>query len=91
MQLGESASAKNWIIIRYADVLLISSQQTLSTAGTGNNTFTLLNGRWDFTDTFGNNGPMLMSKEELRIGIRDDLSLASFFKVSCHGILVEEN
>lgn len=85
------AGAANAIIKDNADVFLISSHQVTSTAGEGVNTFTLINGRWDFTDTFGDNGPMLMRKEDLKITIRDNLTTASFFKVACHDILIEGN
>lgn len=85
------AGAANSTIRNNADVFLISSEQVTNTAGEGVNTFTLINGRWDFTDTFGDNGPMLMNKDQLKITIRDNLTSASFFKVACHGILIEEN
>ena len=85
------AGLANTLISTNSDVLLISSEQTLVTAGTGSNTFTLLNGRWDFTDTFGDNGSMLLNKDNLKISIRDDMTGVKFFRVSCHGILIEEN
>lgn len=85
------AGAANSTIRNNADVFLISSEQVTSTAAGGTNTFTLINGRWDFTDTFGDNGSILMNKDQLKITIRDDLTTASFFKVACHEIIIEEN
>ena len=74
-----------------ADIFLLSSQQVTSTAGQGSNTFTLIQGRWNFQDSFGGNGLIMMNMDDLKITVRDDLTAMSYFKVSCHGILLEEN
>lgn len=70
------------------DIFLISSSQFTQTVGLLN-PFTLIAGRWDFTDTFGENGPMIMRADSLKITIRDNLSGISYFKVACHGILLQ--
>lgn len=78
------------IIKDNGDIFLISSSQFTQTVGLLA-PFTLISGRWDFTDTFGENGPMIMTADSLKITIRDNLSGISYFKVACHGILLEDN
>ena len=73
-----------------SDVLLVSSSQTIFTAGEGVNTYSVIKGRWDFTDTFGNNAPIITDVESLKITIRDNIGDVPVFRVSCHGILIEE-
>lgn len=86
-EAGEASA----VIKDNADVFLISSQQHTSTAGSGGNTYTVISGRWDFSDTFSDNGSMLFDLDSFKITIRDNLSGITLFRVSIHGILLEDN
>lgn len=80
----------NQVIIKdNADIALISSRVATIAYGTGSNTYTAIIGRWDFTDTFGGNAPILTNVNDLKISIPDNLSTIPLFRVSCHGILIE--
>ena len=84
-------SGQNEVVITTnADVMLISSQTNIITAGTGSNTYSVIVGRWDFTDTLGGNAPIITNSNDLKITIRDNLSDVPFFQVACHGILIQE-
>jgi hypothetical protein len=76
------------IIYDNAGVMLISSNQFIAAAGVGVNIYTVIVGRWDFTDTFGGNAPVLMNSRNMKMIVQDDLSDIPLFRVSCHGIKI---
>ena len=78
------------IIKDNADAMLLSSAISQHTAGVGATAITSLYGTWDFTESFGGNG-LLVKANDLKIVIQDDLTGMNYFKVSAHGILLEEN
>lgn len=73
------------------DVALVATNTFFETTGTGVNSYAALNGVWDFTDSYGNGAPILVNADNLKIIIRDDLTAVPFFKVSCHGLLLDTN
>jgi hypothetical protein len=86
-QAGENSKTIN----DNAGVMLITSNQFIVTAEIGvGNTSTVIIGRWDFTDTFGGNSPVLMNASNLKMIVQDDLSTIPLFRVSCHGIKIGE-
>jgi hypothetical protein len=73
-----------------AGVMLITSSQFVATAEIGiGNTSTVIVGRWDFTDTFGGNAPVLINVRNLKMIVQDNLSTIPLFRVSCHGIKIQ--
>ena len=72
------------------DAILISSNVELETVAFAAATATVIYGTWDFTETYNENAPIILNKD-LKIIVRDDLSAMDYFKVSCHGILLEKS
>lgn len=73
-----------------SDIFLISSNWVINTvARLVGLDYTAIIGRWDFTDTFGGNAPVIVNADDFKITVQDDLSGLPLFRVSCHGILVE--
>ena len=70
------------------DAILVSSNVELETVVFAAVQKTAIYGTWDFTETYNDNAPVIKNKD-LKIIVRDDLSLIDYFKVSCHGIVLE--
>jgi nicotinic acid mononucleotide adenylyltransferase len=70
------------------DAILISSNVELETVSFAAVQATAIYGTWDFTETYNENAPIILNKD-LKIIIQDDLSGMDYFKVSCHGILLD--
>lgn len=51
--------------------------------------FTTYSGKFNTLELFGN--MIMTTKEALKIVINDNLTGLDYFKVACHGILIEEN
>jgi len=77
------------IVKNNADVLLISTSSNTYSAGVGSNTISVLTGRLDFTEAFGNGSPIILDKEGFYINIQDDLTSLPYFEISLHGILIK--
>lgn len=69
------------------DAILISSNVELETIAFAAVSATAIYGTWDFTETYNENAPVILNKD-LKIVIQDDLSGMDYFRVSCHGILL---
>lgn len=72
------------------DTLLISTNVNMSTVSFAATDKTVIYGTWDFTESYGGNAPIIIGKD-LKITIRDNLSGMDYFKVSCHGILLDNS
>jgi hypothetical protein len=83
------AGENSKVIYDNAGVMLISSSQLIASTEIGvGNAYTVIVGRWDFTDTFGGNAPVLMNSRNMKMIVQDDLSDIALFRVSCHGIKI---
>jgi len=72
------------------DAMLISSRVAFDAVKQGATEATAIYGSWDFTETYNENAPIILAKD-LRIIVRDDLRLMDYFRVSCHGIILEKS
>jgi len=70
------------------DAILVSSNVELETIAFAAVEATVIYGTWDFTETYDENAPIILGKD-LKIIVRDDLSAMDYFKVSCHGVILE--
>ena len=69
------------------DAILVSSNVELEAISFAAVQSTAIYGTWDFTETYNENAPIILNKD-LKITVQDDLSGMDYFKVSCHGILI---
>jgi hypothetical protein len=69
------------------DAILISSNVELEAIAFAAVQASAVYGTWDFTETYNDHAPIILNKD-LKIVIRDNLTGVSYFKVSCHGILL---
>jgi hypothetical protein len=86
---GDTVPIKAEAVIQTnGDAILISSHVEIEPASFAATTKTVISGTWDFTETYNDNAPVIKNKD-LKIIVQDDLLLMDYFKVSCHGILLE--
>jgi hypothetical protein len=73
-----------------ADIFMFSSYYVLQSASPllGDD-YTAIMGRWDLTDTFGGNAPVIDNASDITITINDNLTSLPLFRMSCHGIKME--
>jgi hypothetical protein len=86
---GDTLAVKAEVTIQTnGDAILVSSNTEIETVSFAAVQSTVIYGTWDFTETYSGNAPIILNKD-LKIILQDDLSGMDFFKVSCHGILLE--
>jgi len=76
------------VINNNGDVILISSRTTVESAKITGITSTIIEGSWDFTEVYGNS--IKVRNNDMKIIINDDLSTMTYFKVSCHGLILNK-